>query len=84
MREIAHVCLCIPDYIPNAQEFVKSDCIKSCNFYEHATCVAYVYYYFDGQTGRCDPGCIHSAYESNRIQYTNPLPMKVLKDISMA
>ena len=43
--------------------------IKGCNYFEFATCVSYVYSYFDPSMVRqCLPGCTDSGYEQSRIQ----------------
>ena len=70
MTHIADVCLCVPEYVPNVREIVNQPDIKGCNFYEHATCVSYVNYYFDPVVSPCLPACLNSVYYSSRIEYT--------------
>ena len=65
---MAHVCMCIPEYVPDVRTIINDSDAKACNFYEHATCVAYVYYYYDLGTAQCLPGCIDSAYEPVKMQ----------------
>ena len=55
---IAEVCLCVPEYIPDVYEILENRKIKACNFYEHATCVSYVRYYFDPAVADCITGCL--------------------------
>ena len=47
MTHIAETCMCIPEYVPNIRQIVPDLDIVACNFYEHATCVSYVHFYFD-------------------------------------
>ena len=60
--------MCIPEYVPNVRTIVNHTDVKACNFYEHATCVAYVYYYYDPDTAQCLPGCLDSAFEPVKMQ----------------
>jgi len=69
MTHIADVCLCIPEYVPNVRQVINQSTIKACNFYEHATCVSYVKYYFDPTVVQCLPACSNSVYYRARIQY---------------
>ena len=68
MNQIADVCLCVPDYVPNVRSIVNSTRLKECNFYEHATCVNYVHYYFDPTIAHCLPACMETTFEQTRIQ----------------
>jgi len=53
MTHIADVCMCVPEYVPNVRSVVNIPDIKACNFYEHATCVSYVNFYFDPIVASC-------------------------------
>ena len=79
MTHVADVCGCIPEYVPNVREVINKPAIKGCNFYEHATCVSYVMYYFDPVVSPCLPACINSIYYRARIEYIGE-PQAVTKD----
>lgn len=68
MHEIAEICLCVPEYVPDVREILNDTRLKGCNFYEHSTCVNYVHYYFDPSTAHCKPACQGTKYEQARIQ----------------
>ena len=68
MKHIAHTCNCVPDYVPNVRQVVNNTEIKSCNFYEHATCVSYVRGYFNIADINCLPACTDSVYKHVRAQ----------------
>ena len=70
MTHIADVCLCVPEYVPNVRQVINNSELKACNFYEHATCVSYVNYYFDPIVSECMPACLNSNYYQTRIQYS--------------
>ena len=40
MNHIVDTCLCVPEYVPDIRKVVNNWSIKSCNFYEHSTCVS--------------------------------------------
>ena len=68
MTHIANTCLCVPEYVPGVRTMVKNPDIEACNFYEHATCVNYIYYYFDPIVAHCLPGCLEGTYEKSNLQ----------------
>ena len=70
MEHVAHICHCIPEYVPNIRDIVKHK-MKGCNFYEHSTCVTYVYFYFDSMQESCLPACLDSTYEQARMQVSS-------------
>ena len=62
-------CQCVPEYVPEIREIVKNSIsLKSCNFYEHATCVTYIRSYYDPSTAGCLPACKNSDYKRWSIQ----------------
>lgn len=65
--------ICVPEYIPEVRTIVDDPNIKWCNFYEHATCVSYVEYYFDPRIVQCVPACFNSKYTTTAIQVQYPL-----------
>ena len=68
MSHIADVCSCVPEYVPNVRSMIENSTLRACNFYEHATCVSYVNFYFDPVVSHCIPACLDSEYFQSRIQ----------------
>ena len=81
MNQISHVCRCVPEYIPNVRDMINNPLIKGCNFYEHATCVAYVHEYFDPGAAQCLPACLDSYYQQSRITVTQLYQSLIMKNI---
>ena len=72
MNHTAHVCKCVPEYVPNIREVLNTT-LKACNFYEHATCVTYVKDYFETNSTECKPECLNSEYTQTGIQVIHPV-----------
>ena len=74
----------MPEYIPNIRKLLDEPTRKGCNFYEHATCVSYVLYYFDPIVTHCKPSCLNSEYAIARIQYTGEPQIELDDEMKMA
>ena len=69
MRHTAHVCHCVPAFVPNIRDILEEyNTTRACNFYEYGTCVSYVRSYFDVKTMGCLPACASSKYVTTSIQ----------------
>ena len=72
-------------FFQNFLEIVTKTDAKSCNFYEHATCVSYIVQSFNPYRTNCLPRCRHESVHQENIDVSlsskNVFDVRFYKDI---
>ena len=84
-QKIERTCGCLPDYIEGVRrEHNSSNMLKSCNFFEHTTCVSILVDGFQWSEEKCLPACSRKYFNDIKrgsLEFQNPICSEIFKTL---